>query len=153
MKSCHEPERFLKNRWGFPWIVTQDDSIPPENSGKSMMLKNNSESHASQDSEFRVMFQNFTRYFNSLSMSNIPSVWCSNQYNHPNQSVPFLNVNYFPSQNVYLCVSRHSISCWTDVRARRPWPARTGFYNFRISTFWCSKILFSKGWDLKTVQF
>ena len=49
--------------------------------------------------------------------------------------------------------SAHSISWWSDVRARRPWLARTDVWKFRISTFRNPKMLFSKGWSLKTVHF
>ena len=41
--------------------------------------ENNSESHANQESEFRVNCQNFTRCFNCLSVSNMSRIWYSNK--------------------------------------------------------------------------
>ena len=38
-KTCHEPERFPKTRWGFQRFVAPDVSTPPEKLGKSTRLK------------------------------------------------------------------------------------------------------------------
>ena len=130
---------------------------PPEKLGKSTTLENNSESHANQESEFRVNCQNFMRCFNCLNTSSMSRIWYSNHYIDPSQPVSFLARELFSFAKRLLVeclwVPHHSISWWSDVPARRPWVARTDVSKLRIFTFRNPKMLFSKGWSLRTVHF